>query len=437
MNYCFAKQLAQGWVIVPNRNTTMRKKLLLSVIILSVFSITAFGQVSPLKNNKAALTSKVDSILKSQVDLDKIPGAVIIIKKGNKVLFRKAYGYAGKYDYNHALLNPPEKMTVSHMFDIASLTKVAGTTTSVMLLADRGLLSIEDPVYKYVKAFDTPEKRSITIRHLLTHTGGLYEWYPTYYFASDKQQCYKLIGELPLAFPVGEQRRYSDLGFMLLGEIIEIVSGLSLEEFTRQNIFVPLGMKNTTYVPLKSGNFKKIASTSHGNPYEKRMVCDSTLGFQIKGINPGQWNGWRTYTLRGEVNDGNTWYSNKGISGAAGLFSTAGDLQKLVDMLKNKGRVGSKKFISEKTISTFLSMDKFNNGLGWMMDPANSFMRNSPAGTFGHTGFTGTSITVIPDYNFSLILLINRQNTGLLNGDYYNVNPVRLQIFEAVMKYLK
>jgi CubicO group peptidase (beta-lactamase class C family) len=167
------------------------------------------------------------------------------------------------------------------------------------------------------------------------------------------------------------------------------------------------------------------------------MVYDSTLGFQIKSIKPEQWNGWRTYTLRGEVNDGNTWYSNNGISGAAGLFSTAEDLQKLVDMLKNKGRVGSAQFISEKMIDTFLTKDKFSNGLGWMMDPANSFMRNSPEGTFGHTGFTGTSITVIPEYDFSVILLINRQNTGLVNGDYYNVNPVRLQIFEAVMKYLK
>jgi CubicO group peptidase (beta-lactamase class C family) len=415
----------------------MLKNLIIILIISFSVNLLTVGQKSTLKDNRSILITTVDSILVSQVNLDKIPGAVIIIKRGNKTLLRHAYGYAGKYDYNHNLLTPPEKMTVNHMFDIASLTKVVGTTTSVMLLVDRGLLSIDDPVYKYVKAFDTPEKRSITIRHLLTHTAGLYEWYPTYYFATNKQECYKLIGDLPLMFPVGEQRRYSDLGFMLLGEIIEIVSGMPLEEFTRHNIFEPLGMKNTTYNPLMSGNFKKIASTSHGNPYEKRMVYDSTLGFQIKGIKPEQWIGWRTYTLRGEVNDGNTWYSNKGISGAAGLFSTAADLQKLVDMLKNKGKSGNRQFISEKTINTFLTKDKFNNGLGWMMDPANSFMRNSPDRTFGHTGFTGTSITVIPESDFSVILLINRQNTGLLNGDYYNVNPVRLQIFEAVMKYLK
>jgi serine-type D-Ala-D-Ala carboxypeptidase len=237
-------------------------------------------------------------------------------------------------------------------------------------------------------------------------------------------------------FPVGEQRRYSDLGFMLLGEIVEIVSGLPLEQFMKKNIFLPLGMKNTTFNPLKSGSFKKIAATSHGNPYEKRMVYDSTLGYKIKEINPSAWNGWRTYTLRGEVNDGNTWYANDGISGAAGLFSTVDDLQKLVDMLMNKGKIRSSQFISSKTINSFLTKDRFNNGLGWMMDPVNSFIKNGPEGTFGHTGFTGTSITVIQQYKISVILLINRQNTGLLStGEYYNVNPVRQQIFNSVLKY--
>jgi CubicO group peptidase (beta-lactamase class C family) len=305
-----------------------------------------------------------------------------------------------------------------------------------MLLADRGKINVDDPVYKYIKAFDTPEKRSITIRNLLTHTGGLYEWYPLYYLASNKKECYDLIGRLPLRFPVGEQRRYSDLGFVLLGEIIEIVSGMPLDQFMKQNIFQPLGMKNTGYNPLKSFDGARIAATSAGNPYEKRMVYDSTLGYRFKEIDPHQWDGWRTYILKGEVNDGNAWYANGGVSGAAGLFSTADDLQKIVDMLINRGSAGSKQFISEKTIRTFLTKDKFNNGLGWMMDPSNSFMKNAPDGSFGHTGFTGTSIAVVPRENLSVILLINRQNTGLKDGEYYNVNPVRLQIFNAVLKYL-
>jgi serine-type D-Ala-D-Ala carboxypeptidase len=407
------------------------------LLILGSYSVV-FGQGNNQKTARADLIAEIDSILQSQVNQDKIPGAVIEIKKGNQVLYKHAYGYAQEYDYNHNRLNPPEKMTTGHLFDIASLTKVIGTTTSIMLLVDRGQLKIDDPVYKYIKAFETPEKRDITIRHLITHTAGLYEWYPLYYRASNKKESYRLIEGLPLMFPVGAQRRYSDLGFVLLGEIIETVSGLPLEEFMKQNIFLPLQMTNTTFNPLKTGNLKKIAATSHGNPYEKRMVYDSTLGYKIKDLDPTEWNGWRKYTLRGEVNDGNAWYANGGISGAAGLFSTVDDLQKLVDMLISKGKNGTKQFISEKTVQLFLTKDKFNNGLGWMMDPDNSFMKNGPEGTFGHTGFTGTSISVIPKYNISEILLINRQNTGLLStGEYYNLNPVRLQVFNAILKYQK
>lgn len=416
----------------------MNTRIILTAVILLLLSLASAGQTSAGRQSIPEMKSEIDSILQSQVDLGKIPGAVIMVEKNNKVVFRKAYGYAWKYDYDHVLLDKPEKMTVNHVFDIASLTKVVGTTTSVMLLADRGLLDIDDPVCKYVKAFCAPDKKDVTIRHLLTHTAGLYEWYPMYYFASDRQESYRLICELPLKFPVGGQRRYSDLGFVLLGQIIETVSGQSLEDFMEINIFRPLQMNHTTYIPLSKRGFRKIAATSAGNPYEKRMVYDSTLGFTVKEVDPAQWNGWRTYILRGEVNDGNAWYANGGISGAAGLFSTAGDIRKLVDMLVNKGKVGTKQFISEKTVETFLSKDRFNNGLGWMMDPANSFIRNAPEGSFGHTGFTGTSISVVPERKLSVILLINRQNTGLsAEGEYYNVSPVRLQVFMAVLKYLQ
>jgi CubicO group peptidase (beta-lactamase class C family) len=417
------------------KNNPVKRLLVISVFLHAAWLLVNC-QTIPGKSAEANLRLKIDSILQTKVNLEEIPGAVIEIKQGDRIICKKAYGYAQKYDYNHQLLSPPEKMTTDHLFDIASLTKVVGTTTSIMLLADRGLINTEDPVYKYIKAFNTPDKRSITIRHLLTHTAGLYEWYPLYYRASNKQESYRIIEGLPLMFPVGGQRKYSDLGFVILGEIIETVSGLPLEKFMEQNIFLPLGMNNTTFNPLKTGRFKNIAATSHGNPYEKRMVYDSTLGFKIKEIDPVKWNGWRTYTLRGEVNDGNAWYANGGISGAAGLFSTIEDLQILVDMIRNRGKAGSVQFISVKTIESFLTKDKFSNGLGWMMDPDNSFMKNAPEGTFGHTGFTGTSITVVPKFGLSVILLINRQNTGLLStGDYYNVNPIRLQIFNAILKY--
>ncbi|HXR84832.1 MAG TPA: serine hydrolase [Hanamia sp.] len=396
------------------------------------------SQSSNFENNKTNLVSKVDSILNREVANDLIPGAVIQIKKDGKIIYRHAYGYAQKYDIHHQLLNPPELMNTATLFDMASLTKVIGTTTSIMLLVDRGLIKVDDPVGKYINAFDTGAKKAITLRNLLTHTAGLIEWYPLFYFSHDKQTTYKVIGELPLKYPVGKQRRYSDLGFILLQEIIEKVSGMPLDQFEKQNIFVPLGMTHTMYNPLRHGRTTNIAATSPGNPYETRMVYDSSLGYTVKGLDPGSWNGWRHYVVKGEVNDGNAWYANGGIAGSAGLFSTVDDMQKLVDMLMHKGKAGNKQFISSRVIDSFFVKDQFNNGLGWMMDTADSFLKDGPEGTFGHTGFTGTGIMVIPKYNTSIILLINRQNMGLLKtGFYYNVNEVRKAVFENVLQYCR
>jgi CubicO group peptidase (beta-lactamase class C family) len=409
------------------------KKSALAAIILC-FSLTA--KHASAQNKKTVLVHTIDSILNNQVNNDKIPGAVIEVKQGDDVILKKAYGYAQKYDYEHHRLAKPDAMTVGTMFDIASLTKMVGTTTSIMLLVDRGLVHVDDPVSKYVKAFGSTDKASITNRHLLTHTAGLYEWYPLYYRASNKEETFKLIDELPLAFPVGAGRHYSDLGFTVLGEIIENVSGMPLDQFEEQNIFIPLGMSHTMFNPLSKHKPSEIAATGPGNPYEHRMVYDPSMGFQFKEIKHDQWNGWRHYILRGEVDDGNAWYAEKGVAGAAGLFSTAGDIQKLVDMLMYHGKVGSKQFISARTIEMFLTKDKFKNGLGWMMDPENPVIRNGPEGSFGHTGFTGTSIAVIPSRNISVILLINREQMGLIDGKtYYNVNPIREAVFKAVMRY--
>lgn len=404
-----------------------------SLIFLLLVQYVSIGQN---RSKKEVLDAEINVILQDAVDKSEIPGAVILVKQGNQELVKKAYGYASLKDYAQRTLEDPEKMSVEHLHDIASLTKVIGTTTSIMLLVDAGLINIEDPVAKFIQGFDAPEKNKITIRHLLTHTSGLYEWYPLYYFSNNKQEVYKLIENLPLKYLVGSERHYSDLGFIVLGEIVEIVSKLSLEQFMRQHIFIPLSMELTMFNPLKNGSKKAIAATSHGNPYERRMVSDSVLGFSIDSINPDQWDGWRKYTLKGEVNDGNAWYANNGVSGHAGIFSTVSDLQKVVDMLKHNGKVGNLQFISEKTINLFLTQDKFNNGLGWMMDPSSSFMKSAPKGSFGHTGFTGTSIAVEPQNDISVVLLVNRQNMGLLPSQtYYNLNKIRAQIFKAVMDY--
>ena len=391
----------------------------------------------PTKKKLHALSQQLDSFMQAKVNAQTIPGAVLIIKKDGRIIHNKAYGYAQIYQSTDVKLPEPERMSTGHLFDIASLTKVTATTTAIMLLADRGKLSVDDPVSKYIDGFSEAPKSAITIRHLLTHTAGLYEWYPMYYKAHTRAEVYELIHQLPLAFPVGKQRKYSDLGFTLLGEIIEKISGKPLNVFVETEVFAPLGMTHTYYLPLTKNNTPPIAATSMGNPYENRMVYDSSLGFHFAEINPTSWNGWRNYVLKGEVNDGNAWYGGQGISGAAGIFSTAVDLQKLVDMLMNKGKANGKLFLHPQTISNFLTPDSFHNGLGWMMDPANSFMKNTPAGSFGHTGFTGTSICVVPSQHLSIILLINRQQVGLLpSKEYVNVNPIRLFVVQTVEQYM-
>ncbi|MCB0658621.1 MAG: serine hydrolase, partial [Saprospiraceae bacterium] len=270
---------------------------------------------------------------------------------------------------------------------------------------------------------------------LLTHTAGLIEWYPLFYQCDNRQDTYRLIESLPLKYPVGAGRHYSDLGFWLLGEIVEKVSGEPLEDFVRSHLFIPLAMEHTGFLPDTTW---PIAATSLGNPYEYRMVRDTSLGFTVPGLDPDSWNGWRQYVLVGEVNDGNAWYAGRGVCGAAGLFSTVEDIQKLLDMLMHNGMVAGQPFISPGTLKTFFTPDKFHNGLGWMMDPSNAFMRDAPAGSFGHTGFTGTSICVVPEQDLDIIILINRQNVGLQpNGSYFNPNPIREGIFKAVMESTK
>lgn len=369
----------------------------------------------------------IDTLIQRAIEADNIPGAVIQIKMGDSILHRAAYGFAQKYSYEMERLAEPEPMTTDHLFDLASLTKVCATTFGVMLLVDEGKIALEDPIYKYLPEFQKGAKSKITIRQLLTHTSGLPQWLPTYYYASSQEERYQYLIQVPLKWPVGQARHYSDLGFMLLGDIIERVSGEELNKYLQKELYRPLRLKHTTFNPLDSG-FEHIAATSHGNPFEKRMVYDDSFGYTVD-VNPESWDGWRTYTVRGEVSDGNAWYANGGIAGHAGLFSTIADLQVLVDLLINRGMFEGRQYLSSATIDTFLTTDQYGNGLGWAMDKEFIAAGGSPEGTFGHTGFTGTNIVVVPKDKLSIIFLTNRQNTGLKdNGYYVNLDSLRQQV---------
>lgn len=409
----------------------MSKSTFLLILFLYGLIIGCSLDSDRVEKQSVGHISAIDSLIQKEINDDNIPGAVIQVKKGDSILHRSAYGYAQKYDYNLELLAEPEPMTTDHLFDLASLTKVCATTFGIMKLVDDGAITLDDPIYRYLPEFKEGDKYQITIRHLLSHSSGLVQWVPTYYHASSSQERYDYIADLPLKWEVGDDRHYSDLGFMLLGDIVERVSDQSLDQFLKRNLYQSLHLQHTTFKPL-NGEFEQIAATSHGNPFEKKMVYHDDFGYQVD-VDPQSWNGWREYTLVGEVNDGNAWYANGGVAGHAGLFSTIDELQKLVDLLINDGRFKGKQIISKSVIDTFLTKDNYGNALGWAMDESIISAEGSPDGTFGHTGFTGTNIVVVPQDSLSIILLTNRQNVGQQeNGYYFNLDSLRQSIFDEV-----
>lgn len=409
----------------------MVKRVAFFVLILVSWFAACSSNPEP---DKIGHIPAIDSLVQHEIKADHIPGAVIQIKKGDAVLHRAAYGYAQKYEWEMQLMDEPDTMTTDHHFDLASLTKVMATTLGIMLLTDADSIALDDPVQKYLAGFQEKDKSKVTIRHLLTHTSGLPQWVPTYYHASDSEEQSQYITSLPLRWPVGKERHYSDIGFMLLGDIIEQVSGQRLDDYLQKEVYEPLNLQHTIFNPLDKGVERKIiAATSHGNPFEKQMVYDDHFGYEVD-VDPESWDGWREYTLRGEVNDGNAWYAREGVAGHAGLFSTVDDLQVLVDLLLNGGTFKEQQIISESIIDTFLTKGPHGNGLGWAMEKRIIAAEGSPDGTFGHTGFTGTSIVAVPKDSLSVILLTNRQNAGRqANGYYFDLGPLRQAIFNKAI----
>ncbi|HEY4218660.1 MAG TPA: serine hydrolase [Gemmatimonadaceae bacterium] len=376
--------------------------------------------LAPLLTAGAQLSrgiASADSIVEDAMAKKLIPGAVLVVSKDGKVVHERAFGFAQLNDYDMHPLASPRPMHTNTMFDLASVTKVMGTTFAVMMLVDRGKIDVDAPVYRYLPDFRGPHLDSITVRHLLTHSAGLVQWQPLYYHASNEAQTYDVIRHMPLQWGVGEGRHYSDLGFMLLGYIVEHVSGKPLDAFLAQELYTPLGLRSTTFNPKQHG-FSDFAATESGNGYERHMVYDSNFGYLYKG-DPTSWNGWRTYVLDGETNDGNSFYANSGVAGHAGLFSTAADLHVLVDLLVAKGTCGGHQYIRPAVIDRFLTLDRFNNYLGWMS------LANEPAGSFSHNGFTGTWVAGIPKAGLSVVLLTNKQNMGTnAAGNFTNVGPL-------------
>lgn len=368
--------------------------------------------------------SKIDDLVNENIKNGTFPGGVVLVAKDGKIVYEKAFGGSQKYDMGKEL-EKPRKTSVETIYDLASVTKVMATTQAIMKLSYEGKLDVNDKVIKHIPEFGKNGKENVKIKDLLTHTSGLTPWKPTFYYASTPEEELKFICDLPLEYETGTDRKYSDFSFMTLGFIVEAVTGEKLDEYVENEIYKPLGMDDTMYVPLnKNASLKdRIAATSWGNPYEYKMVDDDNFGYVCEE-EAEDFKGWRDYTLIGEVNDGNAWYANKGVAGHAGVFSTASDLSKLGQLILNGGTYNGVTLYDQATVDEFTSIQsKFGHGYGWEINRGgeNSGYMGKYANdnVFGHTGFSGTQVIFDKENDLQIISLTNKQNNGVNESGSY------------------
>ena len=357
----------------------MKHLLVVLLLCAKAFAQEAFAS-SP------ALDAAVEAAVREGV----IPGAVLVIGHQGKIVHRKAYG-------NRALVPAKEAMTVDTIFDIASLTKVTATTPSTMKLLEQGKIRINDPVTAYLPEFQGGQS-AITVRDLLTHFSGLrpdLDLKPAW--SGYQTGIQKALIDKP-SNPPGVRFVYSDINFELLGEIVRRVSGKPLDEFARDEIFRPLGMNETTFRP----------------PAEWRARIAPT---EMEAGTP----------LRGVVHDPTARYMG-GVAGHAGVFSTASDLAKYAQMLVDEGAP----LVSAATVRKFTTSNSppdqhILRGLGWDIDSGYSAPRGElfPIGSYGHTGFTGTSMWMDPGSKTYVILMANSVHP---NGNRKSLSPLRSKV---------
>jgi uncharacterized protein YbbC (DUF1343 family)/CubicO group peptidase (beta-lactamase class C family) len=362
---------------------------------LALVALTSAGRPAaqtPARTvESAAGFAPIAVLVEAAIARHELPGAVVLVGRNDQVVYQRAFG-------QRAVVPSPEPMTEDTIFDLASLTKVVATTTSVMKLVEEGRIRLADPVALFIPEFGRYGKSTITIRHLLTHTSGLR---PDLELEVEFQHAGEAIRraseEVPTA-PPGERFVYSDINFFLLGDIVRRVSGEVLDRYAKAQIFDPLGMKETTFLPPDAWR-PRIAPTER---------C-RTLAWPCAGPADGS-----VPFLRGTVHDP-TARRMDGVAGHAGLFSTAADLSRFCRMLLDGGRLGAVRILSPATVARMMSPAtppemRSVRGLGWDIDSPYSANRGElfPIGSFGHTGFTGTSLWLDPGTKSYVIFLSNR-----------------------------
>ncbi len=340
----------------------------------------------------------VDEAARDAVQSGEIPGVVVLVGRGHDVLLMRAYGW-------RRLVPDPVPMTTDTIFDIASLTKPFGTTLAVMALVERGTVRLDAPLGRYLPEFRKPAFAHVTIQRLLTHTAGFPAIPPPGSVRPAASETVKTFARLAFDYPPGSGTQYSDVGFILLGEVVRRVSGQSLDRYLAQTIFKPLGLRDTTFSP----------ATIHRDR-----------------IAPTEWaNG---HMLLGEVHDPRARLLG-GVAGHAGMFSTAADLGRLCRMLVDGGELGAVRVLKPATVQAMWTRSAEGSGsraLGW--DVASVFARSMlpffPSESLSHTGFTGTSVQIDPRTGSYVVLLTNRVHPN--GGGAAKIRELRVRVAAAV-----
>jgi len=342
--------------------------------------------------------TEIDRVIEEEMSKGNFPGAVVLVGQQDDIVYWQVFGN----EVVDPCEEPADKNTI---FDLASMTKPIATATSIMILRDRKAIQLDDYVSKYLPAFACNGKEQVRIEHLLTHTSGL----PAYTSAAElieqfgspcPDRVIEKICALEALSKPGEEFRYSCLGYIILTKIVETVSGQNIGDFSRENIFAPLGMKDTTYNPPEAWE-RDIAATE---------VMDGR-------------------PLRGIVHDPLARLM-AGLSGNAGLFSNAYDLSIYCRMLLNGGKWRGKKILSPEAVTLLTTTRTHGRACGFDVNSTYAWVKGSyaPQEAFCHTGYTGTSIVCDPASKTFIIILTNRVHPN----DDGTTKPVRIKVSDIV-----
>jgi uncharacterized protein YbbC (DUF1343 family)/CubicO group peptidase (beta-lactamase class C family) len=348
------------------------------------------GAVPEAVGLDASRLRRIDDAIDRALQRGDFKGAVVLVARHGAIAYSRAAGL-------RAADPRPEPMTRDTVFDLASLTKPVATSTAVMILMEEGRLRLEDRIVRFLPELDNHGKGAITIEQLLRHRAGLIPDNPLADYEKGPEAAWKRLWELELTAPPGEQFRYSDIGFLILGKLVERVSGRTLDRFVSERVFDMLGMKDTRFRPL-----------------EKPHPDDAAEPIGVERIAPTERDKPDGAMLRGVVHDPRA-RALGGVAGHAGLFATADDLAIFAAMISSGGlgRDG-RRVLSPLTVRAMVDSASTppgqRRGLGWDVDTSYSTPRGALFGrrSFGHTGFTGTSLWIDPETDTFVIILTSR-----------------------------